>query len=153
MSVVLDRPVVKEKLTVADVPVVLRPRIPVEPVRRPTVDVPVYTPAPSRVRQDVGVKVAKYLGLKTALFGVIFGMTYVASTLAGQYLVEQSRAQSMDALSRSKAAVQAEKAIQRRLDVLRSAPAIEEWALSHGFRPADGLGETSKVQDSGATNK
>ena len=68
-------------------------------------------------------------------------------------MVEQSRDQSINALARSKAAIQNERAIQRRLDVLRSATSIEEWALSHGFRPADGLGETSKVTDRVAAHK
>ena len=153
MSVVLDRPVDTEQLTVADVPVALRTRVPLEPVRRPVVDVPVVTPNRARVRQDVGVKVARIIGLKAMLFGVVFGMTYVVSTLGGQFMVEQSRDQSINALARSKAAIQNERAIQRRLDVLRSATSIEEWALSHGFRPADGLGETSKVTDRVAAQK
>jgi hypothetical protein len=90
---------------------------------------------------------------KSVLFGVMFGVTYVASTLSGQYLVEKSRTQGIEALGRSRAAIQSEKAIQRRLDGLRTAAAIEDWALSHGFRPADGLGQTSKVQGLVATNK
>ena len=72
MSVVLDRPVDTEQLTVADVPVALRTRVPLEPVRRPVVDVPVVTPNRARVRQDVGVKVARIIGLKAMLFGVVF---------------------------------------------------------------------------------
>ncbi len=153
MSVVIDRPVVKDRVPVQDVPVVLSPRTPVEPARRREVDVPVFTPSPSRVRKDVGRKVGQYILGKVMLFSLFFVLTYVASTLLGQYLVEQSRTQSKEALTRSKVAVQAEKAIERRLDVLRSATSIEDWALSHGFRPADGLGQTSKVQDLAATTK
>jgi len=151
MSVVLDRPVTRQQTTVVDTPLVLRPRIPVEPVRRPIVDIPVQ--APTRVKKKSGTKVGRLVAAKCLMFGVVFGVTYVASTLSGQYLVEASRTQGIDALGRSKAAIQSEKAIQRRLDVLRSATAIEDWALSHGFRPADGLGQTSKVQDLVAPHK
>jgi|GEM_PF-2456141 len=153
MSVVLDRPVVPEQQTATELPVALRQRVPVEPVRRPVVDVPVVAPNRSRVRQDVGLKIARVVCAKVALFGAVYALTYTVSTLTGQYFVEQSRAQIKDAVSRSKAAIQNERAIERRLNVIRNAATIEEWALSHGFRPADGLGETSKVTDSVAPHK
>ncbi len=151
MSVVLDRPVSNLQGTVTDVPLVLRPRITDEPARRPVIDIPAQ--APSRVKQKSGANVAHVVAMKALMFVLVLAMTSVASTLTGQYLVEKSRTQSMDAYSRAKIAIQSEKDIQRKLDVLRSAASIEDWALSHGFRPADGLGQTSKVVDRVAANK
>ncbi|MDR3688596.1 MAG: hypothetical protein P4L46_04395 [Fimbriimonas sp.] len=147
MSALLDRPVTRTSSTLVDVPVILHPRTPVEPVRQPVIEVPISTPsqAPAKSKSGVGIRIARFVVTKTFLFGLVFASTYVGSTLSGQFLVEQSRTQGIDAQKRSETAIAEERAIQLRLDSLRRAAAIEEWALSHGFRPADGLGQTSKA--------
>ena len=150
MSVVLDKPRLRYRTPVTDVPLVLRPRVPVQP-GRPAIDVPRQTP--TRVKPRTGVRVGHFFVMKGMLFAMTFGITYVASTLSGMYLVEQSRTQGIEASARAKYAMQSEKTIQRTLDTLRSATTVEDWAIAHGFLPADGLGQTSKVQDIGATNK
>jgi len=83
----------------------------------------------------------------------LFAATYLCSSLGGHYLVEKSRNQAIEASSRANVAVQNEREVQRRLDVLSSSSSIEQWALSHDFHPADGLGQTSKVDNLVATNQ
>jgi len=156
MSVVLEKPEITSRASVADVPFALRPSIPVEVPREPlyrpipeTTTVTAPATVPTRVRKQSGTRVGQWIVAKVTLFGVFFALTFVASTLCGQFLLERSRTQSLDAMNRARYAQRAEKSIMQRLDTLNSAASIEQWALTHGFRPSDGLGETSKVQDSG----
>jgi len=147
MSVVIDKPFTRTRAPQVDVPVVLSPRIRLEPERRPTVEAPV------KVQKRSSTRTARALALKCCLFCGVFGVSYVASTLSGHYLVEKSRNLSNEATTRASVAAQAERDVQRRIDVLTSASSIEDWALSHSFRPTDGLGQTSKVVNLVATNQ
>jgi len=154
MSTLLDRPVETTRLQLADVPVALQPKIRVKPQphHQPVIERPVGNPAeiPQRVNRRVAkrrssVNAVRFGLAKGMLFGAFFSVTYVASTLSGHYLVEKSRIQSSAAAVSATAAAQSVGEIQRRLDVLTSASTIEDWAMSHSFRPTDGLGQTSKV--------
>jgi len=147
MSVVLDRPVTKTRLPEIEAPVFLKPRIRVEPEYRPGIEAPAQTPAemPVKVQRRSKVNVGRQILLKGMMFVAVFGVSYVASTLSGHYLVEKSRNQTIEATARATAALQSEREVRRRLDALTSASSIEDWALSHSFRPTDGLGQTSKV--------
>ena len=149
MSVVLDRPLTRPRAPRIDSPSLRQREVPVGPSPR-VVDVP--TVAPVKVRRRSGVEVCQFVISKLTLFACFFISTYVASSLGGHYLVEKSRNQSIEATNRANAAVQAEKEVQRRLDVVTGSSAIEEWALSHSFRPTDGLGQTSKVDTRVASN-
>jgi len=159
MSIVLDRPLEKTLPQSGDMPVALQPRITTQPKSRPEIERPVETPtgvpsySPGRVRVETSTRVQKrarvnvghVLLAKAVMFGGVFAVAYVASTLSGHYLVEKSRNQSNAAAARAASAIQAEHEVQRRLDVLTSAASTEVWAMSHAFRPTDGLGQTSRV--------
>ena len=151
MSVVLERPLLRTRFPQTEAPVVLKPRIPAEPLIQPNIQVP--TQAPTKVVRRSRVWTARYVGIKCMMFCGVFASAYVVSTLSGHYLVEKSRNLSNEATMRASIAVQAEREVQRRLDVLTSASSIEDWALSHSFRRTDGLGQTSKVVNLVATNK
>jgi hypothetical protein len=150
MSVVLDRPVTRQRFPETDVPVVLRPRIPVEPEVRPRIHVPVETPAVAPRRK--ASPALRTCALKVALFTGIFAGTYVVSCLSGFYLEEQSRSVANDAAHRATAALREERDVQHRLNELTSAASIEAWALTHGFHTTDGLGQTSTVDSRVASN-
>lgn len=152
MNVVLDRPNTRIPLPSGGMPVITRPRIPVEPERRPVIETPVPTPAPTRVKRRSKTGTAEFVVAKALMFAGFFAITYVCSTLGGQYLVEKSRDDGVSATSRASVAVQAENDVRRRLDTLTSSGSIEDWALSHGFHPTDGLGQTSKVVNLDAIN-
>jgi hypothetical protein len=155
MSVVLDRPEEITELRPTSAPVALKPRVQPQPEYRPTTDIPIQRPlqrpidtpvqTPARVKRQAKVGLGQTIGLKAMMFTAVFSLTYVGSTLTGHYLVEKSRNQSIAASNRATSAIQAEREVQQRLDTLTSASSIEDWALSHGFRPTDGLGQTSKV--------
>ncbi len=178
MSVVLDRPGTQTATAQPEAKSIVQPRIRVAPEVRPTIDAyrqpveapvyvpveqpvyvpserPVYVPteAPAKLRKKAKTSVGRVVAVKSAMFCGVFALTYVASTLSGHYLVEKSRNLSIDATLRASAAIKGEQEVQRRLDALTSASAIEDWALSHSFRPTDGLGQTSKVVNLVASNR
>lgn len=168
MSTLLDRPVETTRPQPAARPVGLQPKIRVEPDVRPIRHRPVETPlrtpskAPSETLVEIPRKATKkgasvgvgfFVLTKAMLFLAFFSLSYVASTLSGHYLVEKSRNMGIAASTRATVALQSEREVQRRIDVLTSASAIEDWALSHSFRPTDGLGQTSRVVNLVPTNR
>ncbi len=147
MSVVLDRPAKGTSLPSGPAPVVVRSRVRDVPDLRPVYRAPVYEPAPTPVIVRKRAKASPFEAVmtKTLLFAGFFIAAYVPSTLAGYYMVDKSRMEGIDAAARASAAVRSENEVQRRLDTLTSASYVETWALTHGFHPTDGLGQTSKV--------
>jgi len=157
MSVVLDRPIERTQLRQAEVPVALqpRPRPTPAPEQLPRIERPVErsvdVPGKVQRRTKVKVNVGQIALAKMLMFCGVAAVAYVGSDLCGHYMVEKSRNETIAATNRATSALRAEREVQRRLDGLTSAASIEDWALSHGFRPTDGLGQTSKVVNLVAT--
>lgn len=83
-------------------------------------------------------------------FGVLFGLTFFSSSLAGQVMVERARKDLTETSRRTSEAKKAESLIQTRVNLLTSADRIEEWAMTHGMVASDGLGQTAMVRSDGA---
>lgn len=79
-----------------------------------------------------------------ALFAVVAVATFLASSMAGQVMVEKARREGISAQRRASDARRAEAALRSRISELTGFTAMENWALSHGYIAPDRPNPTSQ---------
>lgn len=128
MSALLEKP--KSQRTV------LKPRA-LPKIRRPLPStVPdVHLKARIYVRQRTKPSVVHLVLAKVALFGGIMALTYGASGLAGQVMVESARQQRLEAFSRANEATHAVDLLSVKVDRLTSSAAIDQFAADFKMTP------------------
>ena len=72
-------------------------------------------------------------------FIIMAGLTFMASSLLGQVMVEKARREGLRAAERSREARKVEAVLRQRIDYLGSLGTVEAWATSHNFVAPDGV--------------
>jgi hypothetical protein len=70
---------------------------------------------------------------KAIALGIVFSVTYGASSLCGQVLVEQSRRESLRASVRAQTADEQEHQLSASLESITGPKAISDWAAANNF--------------------
>jgi hypothetical protein len=136
MSVVsLDKPTAKERVKVSPRRVDRRAAAPEVKLRARVLE-----------RRRSKSAIVGLLLVHSMMFSMIAGLTYGASSLYGQVMVESARRDRIEAKERADQAKKGEVLLRERLDKLTQAAAIDEWAFAHGFRAPDGLGQPAKLE-------
>src|SRR5688572_33048980 len=100
-----------------------------EPERRPARRV--MTRRQARDRSATWAKVTGFV--------IIAGLTFMASSLAGQVMVEKARREGLRASERAREARKVEAVLRQKIDYLGSLGTVEAWATSHNFVAPDGV--------------
>ncbi len=100
---------------------------------------PRSTPAARRARSRTRSKSRTSVNVAAYAFSfvVLTGGFYLASSLAGQVMVEKARREGIGARKRAYQANLAESSLRRSIDELTSFSSLEAWAAGHGFVAAD----------------
>jgi hypothetical protein len=109
-------------------------------------------PGPSvRVRTAPRAKAKSRLAISSKLitFAIIVGFTFMASSLAGQVLVEKARREGIRATERARDARKAEAVLRQQVDALQSLDNVEAWATAHGFTAPDGIAAGGQIAKQG----
>lgn len=117
-------------------PTTIREIAPVKP-RRETVRV--VSDVKTGVRVRIVPSVAERVATRTLILGCIAAISYVASSLTGQVMLEKARHEEIRALVRAESARKMETALRSRLDDILRPDRVEAWALGHGFVPRDAV--------------
>ncbi|HVL38055.1 MAG TPA: hypothetical protein VM328_01570, partial [Fimbriimonadaceae bacterium] len=64
-------------------------------------------------------------------------LSFLASSLCGNVLMEKARREGLAASSRARDARRAEASVRRQVDALTSLGATETWAVANGFAAPD----------------
>lgn len=89
----------------------------------------------------------------TVLFLFIVGSTWIVSSLAGNVMVEKARRESIRSTQRAREARGGVAVLRRSIDLMTSYTAINDWAVSHGFRAPDQSGQPSSINNYVASNR
>jgi hypothetical protein len=83
------------------------------------------------------------------VFLVISSATYLASSMAGQVMVEKARRDGIGAQRRASEAKRAEVSLRARINELTGFSNLDSWAVAHGLvasdQPIVPSGETTRV--------
>ena len=112
-------------------PVAPRPRVKSQPAPKPRTR-PTIT-IRTEVQERTAARPRSPWGARIAACFTAFVVTYGASSLAGQVMVERARRMEITARERAREARKTEASLRARVDMLKSPGAIEEWATRHGF--------------------
>jgi hypothetical protein len=92
--------------------------------------------------------------VKCVGFVALATFTCYSSTLIGQVLVEQTRREELHAEARTRQTQQIEVALRERIEALKNAQTVSDWAWDHEFSgPGLGAPIQSKTQSSTAKGK
>ncbi len=83
----------------------------------------------------------------TTLFCVVAGLTYLASSLTGQVMVEQARRTGMRSIERAQQAERATRTLQAQVDALVSLSSVQTWAKENAYTASEWIPEPSKRAD------
>ena len=100
----------------------------------------------ARIVRQQKPNIARFVGLKCVLFGLVLGGSWMVSSFCGQVLLEGARQQKLQAMSRAHDAKQAEEGLTAKLNEVKSIEGIETWALAHGFQAPDAQRSNSKME-------
>lgn len=112
---------------------VLRPQPELEILRRPAPRPEVASRQVVVARPKHRVDVAAVVLSKTALFGLVLGLTMAVSNLAGNVLIEKARSSVKASNERLRAASAALAPLHAQESRFEDSREIEKWALNHGF--------------------
>lgn len=82
-------------------------------------------------------KSASLLASRMLVFSVVAFCTYLASSMAGQVMVEKARRDGIAAQRRATDAKRTEGGLRSRINELTGFTAMDTWALGHGFVAPD----------------
>lgn len=94
----------------------------------------------SRRRSALGVAIAT----RAAWFGILVAVTYLASSLSGNVMMEKARREGLRAQDRAQAAQKAEFVLRQSIDAMTGLSALHDWALGHGFKAPEQLAQPPK---------
>jgi hypothetical protein len=96
-----------------------------------------YTEAAPRLRAATRFRkstlTATDVMARALAFSFIAGLSFLASSMGGQVMVEQARRDGISALGRSVEARRAESILRRKVESQASLSSIQSWAESNGF--------------------
>ncbi len=97
-------------------------------------------PIPRRkARAKRRINVPEAISKRAVSFVAILGMTYLASSLSGQVMVEKARQEAIRASQKALDAKKVESELSKRLDQMTGFNAIGQWAETHNFKSIEEL--------------
>jgi hypothetical protein len=102
-----------------------------------------------RTKSGVGAAVMA----RATWFFIILGVTFLASSLSGNVMMEKARREGLRAQDRAQAAKKAEAGLRQSIDAMTGMTAVGDWALAHGFRAPEQLVQPPKGDGLVAINR
>lgn len=93
----------------------------------------------ARAKAKRRLRVPEAISKRAVSFVAILGMTYLASSLSGQVMVEKARQDAIRASQKALDARKVEAELSKRLDQMTGFNAIGQWAETHNFRSIEEL--------------
>jgi len=93
--------------------------------------------AKTRAKRHVQIPAA--ISTRAVAFVAVLGVTYLASSLSGQVMVEKARQDAIRASQKALDARKVEGELSKRLDQMTGFNAIGQWAETHNFKSLEEL--------------